>query len=174
NQRTGIFRYKNQAGIETEPISVNGELIGFQSKFFEAKINHQEIKDSIQKAKDKNPALNKIYFYINQEFSESSVKGRKEPQQKVEIETFAKAKGLEIVWRVPSHIEAQLSLDENRALATYFFSLEKGVLDFLSKGGGADWPARGRPLARRRSRPTLTLRPAKKRERSRGRRPHRG
>jgi hypothetical protein len=132
NQRTGIFRYKNQAGIETEPININGEFIGFQSKFFEAKINQQEIKESIEKAKDKNPALNKIYFYINQEFSESSVKGRKQPQQKVEIEIFAKFKGLEIVWRVPSHIEAQLSLDENRSLSSYFFSLEKGVLDFLS------------------------------------------
>jgi hypothetical protein len=132
NQRAGIFRYKNQAGIETEPINFNGELIGFQSKFFEAKINQQDIKESIEKAKDKNPDLNKIYFYINQEFSESSVKGRKEPQQKVEIETFAKSKGVEVEWRVPSHIKALLSLDENRSLASYFFSLEKGVLDFLS------------------------------------------
>lgn len=130
-QSTGIFRYKNQAGIETEPVLINGELIGFQSKFFDVKINPQEIKYSIEKAKNKNPKLNKIYFYINQEFSESSKKAGKEPKSKIDIEDFAKSKGLEIEWRVPSHIEAQLSHDENRALAQYFFSLEKGVIDFI-------------------------------------------
>jgi hypothetical protein len=131
--RTGIFRYKNQAGIETEPLLLNGELIGFQAKFFDAKINPQEIKDSIEKAKNKNPKLNMIYFYINQEFSESSKKAVKEPQSKVDIENFAKSKALKIEWRVPSHIEVQLSHDENSALAQYFFSLEKGVLDFITE-----------------------------------------
>lgn len=130
-QSTGIFRYKNQAGIETEPIQINDEMLGFQSKFFDVKINPQEIKESIEKAKIKNPELNKIYLYTNQEFSESSRQDRKEPRQKIEIEDFAKSKGLEIEWRVPSHIEAQLSLHENRALAQYFFSLEKGVIDFI-------------------------------------------
>src|SRR5260221_6189349 len=38
-QRTGIFRYKNQAGIETEPILVNGEWVGFQAKFYDTKIS---------------------------------------------------------------------------------------------------------------------------------------
>lgn len=130
-QSAGIFRYKNQAGIETEPIHAGGELIGFQSKFFESKINPQEIKDSIKTAKGKNPKLNKIYFYINHEFSESSDKRKKEPQYKVGIEAFAKSHGLEIEWRVPSHIEAQLSLDANRGLASFYFSLKKGVVDFI-------------------------------------------
>jgi hypothetical protein len=76
---TGIFRYKNQAGIETEPIQVEDKLIGFQSKFFDVKINPQEIKDSIETAQIKNPKLNKIYLYINQEFSESSKRDKKEP-----------------------------------------------------------------------------------------------
>ena len=128
---TGIFRYKNQAGIETEPVQINGELIGFQSKFFDVKINQEEIKDSIAKAKIKNPGLTKIYLYVNQEFSESSKKDRKEPQNKIEIEDFAKSKDLEIEWRVPSHLEVQLSLDQNRDLAHYFFSLDKGVIDFI-------------------------------------------
>lgn len=128
---TGIFRYKNQAGIETEPIQINGELVSFQSKFFDVKINAQDIKESIEKAKIKNPKLNKIYLYINQEFSESSKQDRKESRQKIEIEDFAKLKGLDIEWRVPSHIEAQLSLNENGALAQHFFSLKKGVIDFI-------------------------------------------
>ena len=38
NINTGIFRYKNQAGIETEPIEYDDKLIGFQAKFYETKI----------------------------------------------------------------------------------------------------------------------------------------
>ena len=61
-------------GIETEPIEYDDKLIGFQAKFYETKIseNKDDIKDSIAKAKSKNRKLNKILFYINQEFSESS------------------------------------------------------------------------------------------------------
>jgi hypothetical protein len=39
NQNTGIFRYKNQTGIETEPIEHKGKMIGFQAKFYETKIS---------------------------------------------------------------------------------------------------------------------------------------
>ena len=34
NNRIGIFRYKNQAGIETNPIEHDGKLIGFQAKYY--------------------------------------------------------------------------------------------------------------------------------------------
>ncbi len=135
NIKTGIFRYKNQAGIETEPIEFEGKLIGFQAKFYDTRIsdNKDDIKDSIKKAKEKNPRLNKILFYINQEFSESRKKGQKEPKYKIEIENFAKSLGLVIEWRVPSHFERQLALDENKTLAEHFFSLGKSVIDFISE-----------------------------------------
>ena len=109
-QDSGVFRYKNQTGIETEPIEHEGKVVGFQAKFYETKIsdNVNNLKDSIDKAKNKNPNLNKILFYINQEFSESSIKSQKEPQYKVNIEEYEQAKGLEIEWRVPSHLERQI------------------------------------------------------------------
>jgi hypothetical protein len=133
NKETGIFRYKNQTGIETEPIKYHDKWVGFQSKFYETKIsgNKEDIKDSITKAKTKNPNLNKILFYINQEFSESSKKNRKEPEYKIEIENHAKAKKVEIEWKVPSHFERQLALDKNLTLAQHFFSLGKSVIDFI-------------------------------------------
>ncbi len=34
NKDIGISRYKNHAGIETDPIEVNGEYIGWQAKFY--------------------------------------------------------------------------------------------------------------------------------------------
>lgn len=129
---TGIFGYKNQTGIEKEPIQVNGEWIGFQAKFFETKINQQQIKESVKKAKNRNPELDKIYLYTNQKFSEG--KNQKEPQSKKEIEEFAESNGVKIVWRVKSNIEAQLFLDDkNKNLAQYFFSSEKSIIDFITE-----------------------------------------
>src|SRR3989344_8729504 len=68
NKPLGLFRYKNQIGIETEPLEVDGKKIGFQSKFYETPLasNKAEIKDSLKKAKDKNSKLNKVIFYTNQ------------------------------------------------------------------------------------------------------------
>lgn len=135
NIDVGIFRYKNQVGIETEPIEYAGKLIGFQAKFYETKIsaNKKDIKDSIAKAKTKNPKLDKIIFYINQEFSESSKTEEKKPAYKTEIEDYAKSQNVEIEWRVPSHFEAQLAQEKNRTFAQHFFSLDKSVIDFIDE-----------------------------------------
>ncbi len=131
----GILRYKNQTGIETEPLEYNSEIVGFQAKFYETKIskNKADIKSSITKAKRENPKLNKILFYLNQEFSESSSKKVKEPKYKEEIEKHAADKGVKIEWRVPSHFEVQLAKDENISLSQYFFSLDKGTIESINE-----------------------------------------
>lgn len=74
--KIGLFRFKNQTGIETEPFYMGTDCIGFQAKYYETNIsnNTSDIIDSIKKAKNKNPKLTKILFYLNQEFSESSKK----------------------------------------------------------------------------------------------------
>ena len=41
-QATGIFRYLNQAGIETDPIELNGERIGWQAKFFTTQLSNHK------------------------------------------------------------------------------------------------------------------------------------
>ena len=135
NIDTGIFRYKNQTGIETEPIIVEDKLIGFQAKFYETKIseNKEDIEKTIAKAKSKNEKLDKILFYVNKEFSESSKKDKKEPAYKTEIENYAKSQGIVIEWRTPSHFEAQLTIEKNRPLAQHFFSLDKSAIDFLGE-----------------------------------------
>jgi Restriction endonuclease len=135
DKRTGISRYKNQAGIETEPILVNDQWVGFQAKFYDTKIsdNKADITDSIKKAKEKNPNLQRLLFYTNQEFSESRKKGQKEPKYKIDLEESARLQGIQIEWRVPSHFEAQLAFDKNRSKAKYFFSLDKGVINFIEE-----------------------------------------
>ena len=68
NNRIGLFRYKNQTGIETEPIEKGGKYYAFQSKYYTNSIsnNKRDIIDSIKKAKSKNNQLNELYLYINQ------------------------------------------------------------------------------------------------------------
>ena len=132
---TGIFRYKNQPGIETEPIFVNDEWVGFQAKFYEAKIsdNVEEMKKSIRIAKTDNPNLQRILFYLNQEFSENPKPGKKKPAYQIDLEKFATEQGIQIEWKVPSHFEAQLALEKNKHIAQHFFSLDKSIVDFVEE-----------------------------------------
>lgn len=132
---TGMFRYKNQAGIETEPIEHDGRVIGFQAKYFETNIssNKDKIKDAIKTAKVRNPVLDKILFYINREFSESSNKEQKDPKYKIEIEAYASAFGIEIEWRSKSFFESSFVCDRNATVAKHFFGLEKSNVDFIGE-----------------------------------------
>ncbi len=130
----GIFRYKNQTGIETEPIVKDGQYIGFQAKFYDTGLasNKQDILDSISKSKGKNPNLNTLYIYTNQEFSESSSKTNKKPKYQLEIEGEAQKHGLSLGWRVSSHIERQLMLPKNKYLLEHFFLLGKSSVDYVT------------------------------------------
>ncbi len=120
-RNAGIFRYKNQTGIETEPIQENKKWIAFQAKWFESKIDKIKITDSITKAKEKNAKLNRIIFYINQEFSESTKKEKKDSKPKESIEAHAKKLKIEIEWFVPSNFEQTLNQPTNLDLAQLYF-----------------------------------------------------
>jgi hypothetical protein len=135
NNRTGLFRYKNQTGIETEPLEKEGEIYGFQAKYYTVPISGKksEIISSIKKAKRENPKLDTILFYLNKEFSESKKKGQKKPQYQIDIESEAKKLKVDIVWRVTSHFELQLSLPENKYIHDIFFSLEPNEGDLLDE-----------------------------------------
>lgn len=137
NNRIGLFRYKNQTGIETEPIEKGGKYYAFQSKYYTNSIsnNKRDIIDSIKKAKSKNNQLNELYLYINQEISESSSKDSKKPNFQLEIEKVAEDEGLTIQWRMPSHFERQLSLPQNKYINELFFNIdpnEGNLIDEIS------------------------------------------
>ncbi len=70
NQDFGIFRYKNQSAIETDPIEKDGQLIGWQAKFYDTSLsaNKSDLLDTIDKAKRDYPRISKIIFYSNQEW----------------------------------------------------------------------------------------------------------
>ncbi len=131
NKPKGIMRYKNQAGIETEPITVEGRKIGWQAKFCETRLseNKKSFKDSIDKTKEKHPDIDKIIFYTNQEFGEG--RDGSSPNYKKSIEAHAKNKGIDIDWKTASFFELGFVCIENEKIAYHFFSFEKSIFDFI-------------------------------------------
>ena len=119
--RIGLFRYKNQTGIETEPIVKDGVAYSFQAKYYTKSIDKKGIINSIKKAKSKNNNLNVIYLYIYSEFAESKIPNKKKPDYQINIEAEAQKIGVEIDWRVPSHFELQLALPKNKYIYDIFF-----------------------------------------------------
>lgn len=138
NQETGIFRYFNQAGIETEPINNGKETIGFQAKYYDSstKLSSKvhEFTRMVDTAKKKNPGLTKIYVYVNKEFSESSSKNKKKPKYQEDIEDYAISQNVIIEWRVPSHIERVLfSADISPFIRDFFFNPDQGIRKFTEQ-----------------------------------------
>lgn len=133
--KNGLFRYKNQTGIETDPAQVGDEIIGFQAKHCDAATSLSSKKtkliQAIKNTKRKNPSLTKIMFYVNKEFSESTDKEKKEPEYKVEIEKVGKDSGVIVEWRVRSHIEMQLAKQENKYVAEYYFGGDRSVWKYI-------------------------------------------
>ena len=100
-QDKGIFRYKNQSAIETNPVEIGNEVIGWQAKFYETSLsNHkEEISETLEKAKRNYPRITKIIFYTNQEWGQN--KGQ-EPKGLNEIEEKTKKLNIKLEWRTAS------------------------------------------------------------------------
>ncbi|MCL2610610.1 MAG: hypothetical protein FWE02_02920 [Defluviitaleaceae bacterium] len=131
----GIFGYRNQTGIEKEPINNEDKVIGFQSKYYEPQITLSSKKSEfikmINKSKRENKNLTHITVYVNKEFSESSTNGVKKPKYQDEIETHAKNNGIEIIWKTKSIIEGSLFNNvELSNIRDYFFNRD-GNREFL-------------------------------------------
>lgn len=109
---------KNQAGIETEPVEHNGELVGFQAKHYDNRINKADVIDSINTAKERHPMLTVLYFYCNLEFGNPQ-KGQDITLTEAKIKACANKNGLRLVLRMGTQI---LDLVAKNALAyKYFF-----------------------------------------------------
>ncbi|STO56731.1 AVAST type 4 anti-phage nuclease Avs4 [Grimontia hollisae] len=129
--KTGIFRYKNQSAIETNPIYQDGINVGWQAKFYETALSSHknDILETIKKAKRDYPDLNKIIFYTNSEWGQN--KG-KEPKGKIELEEKAKENNLEIDWRCCSFFESPFVVDDCSRISTYFFTQSDNLFELLS------------------------------------------
>lgn len=137
-QKFGIFRYFNQPYIETQPIKTDdGDVIGFQAKYYDAatKLSSKkmELIEAIDGAKDKYAGITKFIIYTNKEFSTSKTKGKVKPDYQDEIENHGKSLGINIEWRVPSHIEAMLYNPELCTLREFYFDPDSTLRLFAEK-----------------------------------------
>ncbi len=127
----GIFRYKNQSGIETNPITRDGEVIGWQAKFYDTKLAEKkpDLIGMIEKSKRDYSDLTKIIFYTNQEWGQ----GKKDNDSEIkrEVDQKAKAFGIEIEWRTAGFFESPLVTIENEKIAEHFFAPDKSIFDLL-------------------------------------------
>lgn len=122
NKPFGIFRYKNQSAIETEPLEIGTEVIGFQSKFYDGTIssNHKdELIDTIANAKRDYPNITKIIFYINSEFGQGV--GTREPKALSNTNEKASELNIEIEWRLKSYFESPFVTIEQAIISSHFF-----------------------------------------------------
>lgn len=131
NKPYGIFRFKNQSGIETNPIIKDNDVIGWQAKFYETKLSDHkdDLIDTITKSKRDYPNLTKIIFYTNQEWGQGKI--QTDPQGKIEVEQKAKEAEIEIAWRTASFFESPFVTINNNSIAQHFFSLEKSIITLL-------------------------------------------
>ncbi|HAH62478.1 MAG TPA: ATPase [Treponema sp.] len=124
NLPKGIFRYFNQASIETEPITVNTDRIGWQAKFYEVSLSKRkdEIIDAVKTTKKNYPDVNKIYFYTNQDWTTAN-KG-KATRSQADIEDFCISNGIVIEWKTASFFESEFVVNTCSELSEYFFQLD--------------------------------------------------
>lgn len=134
----GIFRYKNQSGIETNPIKKDNQMIGWQAKFYETRLteNKAELLGMLDKVKRDYPELNRVVFYTNQEWGQGKKKGannkkNNDPIVKQEVDRKAKEYGIELVWRTASYFESPFVVNANKEIARHFFSEKNSILDFI-------------------------------------------
>jgi hypothetical protein len=125
NQPYGIFRYKNQAGIESNPIEIDGKVIGFQSKFYDVKLRDKknDMLKMLSTIHKKYPTLTELKFYTNQNWGQ----GKKENDSQVKkgIESKAKDFGINIDWRTDeAYFQSPNVSINNKAIASHFFSME--------------------------------------------------
>lgn len=129
----GIFRYKDQAAIETDPIEKESEIIGWQAKYYETTLSQkkQDIEDTIKKAKKIYSKLSTLVFYTNQEWVQDN-KGN-DPKGKLDIEKTAKDLNIKVIWQCASFFESEFVVNKNKEISTHFFSFDKSIFDQIEE-----------------------------------------
>ena len=131
NKTTGIFRYKNQSAIETNPVQEKEEVIGWQAKFYDTTLasNKTKLINTLKNAKKNYPDITKLILYTNQEWGQT--KEGKEPQGKKDVEEKAKTLGIKLEWRTAGFFESTFVSVDNEIISKHFFSLDNSIFDLI-------------------------------------------
>jgi len=129
----GIFRYKNQSRIETDPIVQNDNVIGWQAKFYNTTLSDHkdDILKAIEKSRKDYSDLTTLIFYTNQEWGQG--KKQSDPKAKIDAEKLAGEFSIEIEWRTASYFDAPFVAIKNNIIAQHFFVLGKSIVTLLEE-----------------------------------------
>ena len=132
NKEYGIFRYKNQSAIETNPIEVNGDVVTWQAKFYETPLSShkKDLEDTLNKLKRDYPNVNRLHIYSNQEWGQN--KGQM-PQGLKDIEKLAKELDVRLEWNLASFFESEFVTVKNGIISKHFFTFEKSIFTTLEE-----------------------------------------
>lgn len=132
NYDKGIFRFFNQAAIETVPVEIEGELVGWQAKYYNTTLsNHaDELIETIESAKRLYPDIKRLVIYSNSEWAQ--YQGNK-PAGLIRIEEVAKQQEVIIDWRLRSFFESKFVTVDNESISKYFFSLNENEIDEINR-----------------------------------------
>ncbi|BCT88754.1 hypothetical protein [Acinetobacter variabilis] len=128
----GWFGYKNQSSIEKNPITHNGEVIGFQAKFYSRSLSDhkKDFIEMLEKSKRDYEDISKILIYTNQLWGQGQIEvdGSKKmtiPKALSEITNKSTELGITIIWREGSFFESEFVALEHDDLSRYFFTEEQ-------------------------------------------------
>lgn len=127
NLLKGWFGFKNQSGIEKNPIERGDKVIGFQAKFYSSKLasHKDDLIETLEKVKRDYPALTTIFFYTNEFWGQAYSKTDKKmtsPQALIDIEAKGVELNIKIEWREASFFESEFVCLKHDDLAKYFFT----------------------------------------------------
>lgn len=125
----GWFGFKNQSGIEKNPIEYKNEVIGFQAKFYSTSLSDHkdDFLQMLEKTNRDYPSLTKILIYTNQLWGQAYNNKEEKmtsPKALLDIEKKAKELNIAIEWREASFFESEFVTLEHDDLTRYFFTEE--------------------------------------------------
>ena len=119
----GAPRRFNQWYIETDPVRVGEDYVGFQAKYYVSPTvndkQRDELSDTVRKAHEKYPKLTVLQIYLANEFSDSKNSGI--PKRQEEIEKVAAGCDIRIEWVLPSNFEILLNKEDAKDIKEHFF-----------------------------------------------------
>jgi hypothetical protein len=105
----GLYQCINHAGNETNVIEKDGDVIGFQAKFFKRQIDKNQIIASLKTAKENNPNQTKVIIYTNLSFGNPTRDNAAKTTKQTTIENEASAIGLKVEWATDKMILDQVA-----------------------------------------------------------------
>jgi hypothetical protein len=140
NKPFGIFRYKNQSGIETNPIITGSEVVGWQAKFYDTTLssNKDDLIGMITKSKRDYPNITRIIFYTNEEWGQGKTQDdskitTNDSKPKTDVENLARSLKIDIQWNTASFFESPFVVVNNELIARHFFCLDNSILDIINE-----------------------------------------